>query len=234
MNPLRSIGRRWWVVVIGLLLSVVFYGLMLRSDGVYTAKTDVHFTAPGDSSFGSSNDRLRGSVVGFVAVVERVANDGRPADRLASTTATQAGAGVTRGTTVQLPNTGGQWQNSFGEPVLEIEVVGPDEGAVTTQLARTIRRVERIAEARQDGVPSGEMITTSSAPAELVPVTHLTRTPSTSLRALLALVTGGFAVSAALAVALDRALLARRRRRPTVDSQAQPITWLPERHLIRP
>ena len=119
---LGILGRRWYIVAIGLLLAVAAFAGMQRSGGAFAAETTVVFVAPGNQGIGEVSDVS--SLVGFAAVIERKIHDGRESDRLGEN-ASLYGAGIDQGTQVLLVNAGSQWTTSFAKPTLAIKVVGP-------------------------------------------------------------------------------------------------------------
>jgi hypothetical protein len=208
---LRIAGRRWYVIVAGLALAGLAFVLMNRVGGTYSAQSAVIFAAPGSSGVTQVEDGYVPSLIAFAAIVEREFRDGQPADRLASNDATLFGAGVTKGYDVELPNTGGQWQNSFSQPQLTISVVGPSAAWVRTTMNREIKRVETLADERQtsSGVTSNFAITTTLVPTT-PEIQYLGHTSSMRARALAALLGLGLGLSIAAAIAIDRMALRSR------------------------
>jgi hypothetical protein len=234
----RLLGRRWYVVLVGLAVAACSFLLMQRDEGLYTQHATMAFVAPGDAAVGVSNDALTESVVDFAASIERIMNDGKPVERLASAAATLNGAGVTEGYVVQLPNFGGQWQTSFSRPVLEVQVVGPSPAWVTDTMNRLQAQIVSTTAKQQASVPQSERISVAGAPAS---VQHVWRSTSTTLRAFVALGVLGLGVSIAAAITLDRLLAARAKRRAPTTSHLLPgtrvrihTTWKPVLPMNRP
>ncbi len=209
---LRILGRRWYVLAVGLAIVALCFTTMQRAGGAYSTQATVIFVAPGDRGVGETSDGYLNSLVDFAAVVEREYHDGRPADRLAEA-ASLFGAGVSDGEQVLLVNSGSQWENSFAKPAISIKVVGPTAREVRGRLDRIIRRIGALAAARQaeSGVDSTNAIGTERVPEQTV-VQYVGSTRGTQARALLALTVVGLGASSAAAVLLDRALARRRGR----------------------
>lgn len=207
----KLLARRWYVFVVVLALALVAFFSLLRSGGAYSSQVDVMFTAPGTANL-DSNDGYRDTLVNFAAAVEREFHRGAPADRLAEN-ASLFGAGVTQGYQVFLPNTGGQWQNSFSSPSLTIRVVGPSARWVLATQDELIARINELATSRQvaSGVAAANLIQTSLVPSPTV-IEHSGSSRSTQLRAFIALLATGAGLGVWAAHTLDR--LAGRRRRP--------------------
>jgi hypothetical protein len=214
----RVLGRRWYVMVAGVTLSALVFMSMAGVGDVYSTETNVIFVAPGDQSFGQVRDDNVESLVNFAAAVERVVLAGRPADRLASTDATLFGAGVRQGYEVSLPNSGGQWQNSFNQPILKVEVVGPSASWVSATLGRLLDRIDSVARERQaqSDVAPQNTITTERAPTT-ASIRDLGSTRSERARGAAALLALGLALSAIAAVLADRAADRRHSRRTTIS-----------------
>jgi hypothetical protein len=128
----------------------------------------------------------------------------------ADPTATLVGLGVRSGWSVTLPNRGGQYQNSFVDPYLDVQVVGPTRAQVHKTMARLINRIMAALTALQDAehVAPADRITAKVLPEPVPPVyfEHGSR-----IRALGASAAILITVAALAAAALSR--LARRRPR---------------------
>lgn len=208
---LSILGRRWYVLLLGVLASFGAFVAMEHAGGAYTAQTRVSFVAPGIPDVGQTDDGQLDTLVSFAAAIERDYHGG-PADRL-SANVTLYGAGVTEGEQVLLPNSGGQWQMSFGTPALDISVVGPSPEWVRAELDRTVARVKELTERQQAGVTPADRITTLVTPAE-APIGYAGSTKGMQARAAVVLLALGVGLSAGAAALLD-GLVSRRRARRT-------------------
>jgi hypothetical protein len=218
---LRSAGRRWYVVLVGLAVTVLCYSLLSHSGGAYSTQTSVLFVSPGDKGFGEINDGNLNSLIDFAAVVERKIHDGEPSDRLAEN-ASLYGSGISKGDQVLLINSGSQWENSFGTPALAIKVVGPSAAWVSNRLDEITSRILRISQTSQidAGVKTENMIATQLVPSTSA-VGYIGSTRSTQARGLVALLAVGGGLSLAAAVGLDR-LISRRSRRSFIPAAVHP------------
>lgn len=208
---LRSILRRWYVVIAGLLAVGLCYAAFTNSSSVYQSVSTVVFVSPGSAPITGVDVVQENSMVGFASMIERQMNDGRPVDRFASQTATLFGAGERQGYQVEVPNAGGQWNYYFPNPVLSVQVVGPTAEWVSATQSRLLDRITTLTAQDQDslGVSPSRLITAKLSSSDNAPqpvgATHAMR-----IRGLLALLAVGIALSAAAATWLDRLLLRRR------------------------
>lgn len=213
---LRILGRRWYVLLVGLAIAAMAFLALSRPGGAYSTQVSVVFVSPGDKVVGRVNDGNLESLVDFAAVVERKVHDGRLSDRMAEN-APLYGAGVDKGYQVLLVNSGTQWENSFGTPVLTVKVVGPSPEWVEDTLNAVTGRINRIARDTQlaSGATAKNMISSERVPST-PSVSYIGSTRATQVRALVALMAVGVVVSSGLAVVLDRTLIRRSRRKAQI------------------
>jgi hypothetical protein len=208
---LGIMARRWYIILLGMVAAGAAF-LMLHSDGAYTTQARVAFIGPGISQVGQTDDGQLETLTAFAAAVERQYHDGRGSDRLAEN-ATLYGAGITQGVEVLLPNTGGQWQMSFANAVIDVTVVGPTPAWVLAHRDAAVARIQDIARTQQRaaGVTNQNMITSLVIPASAVGRFGPTR--STQARAGAILLLLGVSLSAGAAALIDGAVSRRRHRR---------------------
>lgn len=225
LQLLRTLGHRWYIVAAGLILSVVAVMLLARATGpVYSAQTDVVFSAPGRGGLTASADGVMDGLVGLASAVQRDVGGRIPPPTLTTDNATLFGSGVSKGYTITLPNIGGQWQISYNDPKLTVSVVGPDPGWVRVTSDRLVAEIQHNALKRQidAGVPDYSRIVTGRVPKQ-TSVSSVSSSTSTDARAMIAVVMIGLSVSGTLAVLLDRrqALGRKRNRHATRPSRAE-------------
>lgn len=227
LQVLRILGRRWYVMVAGAILCVLAFWYLDRITGpVYSADTQVVFSAPGRGGLTGSADGVMDGLVGFASSVQRDVQHAVPGPALVTDRATLHGAGITKGYSITLPNVGGQWQLSYNDPALTVSVVGPSAEWVEATSDRLVRSIETAAAKRQAamGVLPDAMITTGRVP-DRTSIVYVGASKATELRAVVAISAIGFAISGAAAVALDRY-----RARRTVLTERR----LPDRKPSRP
>lgn len=169
------------IIVVGVVVATI-------SHGVYYATTDVYFfgSTKADNTLRAANT-LRNDqqpYVDFAAVIERQLNGNRPMAALSSTTATLYGAGVRQGYGVTLLNSGGQWQSSFADPVLRVEVVQPTAEATQKGMATILAKIQTVTvdTQRTVGAPPKTFVQATPNPSEPV----ISYIPARRTRALVA------------------------------------------------
>jgi hypothetical protein len=214
---LRTLLRRWYVVVL-ILAATVFAALAAgRVPGVFWTQVDVVFLPP--ASYNVLEDHADG-IVQFAAIVEREFN-GNPGDAVRGLpSGTLYGEGIRDGSEVVLLDSGGQWGTNYNRQVLSVEVVGASETEVTDTVADIGARIAALSIRIQDdaGVAPDARITTFESPAPPV-VAYI---GGSSRRAQAVILVLGGAVALALSVAVDYLLSRRtgRRQGPTGEGRS--------------
>jgi hypothetical protein len=122
MERLRSVRSRWYLLALGLLLTVVAVFLVPPARGVYWLQAGLVLLPPNRES--SNPLRVESeSLIYFAAAVEVEFNENRNGGRPASTAATLYGEGVRQGYSVVLNSIGSQWAPGYDRPHLSIQVV---------------------------------------------------------------------------------------------------------------
>jgi hypothetical protein len=202
---LRAFRERWYVLVLGLLLTAVGAAFAVRPAPLYWTQADVLVLAPGQTP--QDNPAYFG-IEGLTIVagmVEREVNGG-PVMRLADPSAPIYGAGVRDGFSVTLPNAGGQWTASFTRPVLSVEVVAPDPDVVAARYDAIVERVIAAGDRLQDAedVPLSVRVRLYPVTQD-PPVVYVGPTASEKLRGLAAVLLVGVFVSGSAAALLGGA-----------------------------
>jgi hypothetical protein len=203
----RILLRRWYVVVIAIISTILVLGQIVEVKPVYWTQVSMVFLRPIDA--GTTNV-LAGdaeSLIHFAAIVERDYNGNHPDASTASPDATLFGEGIRVGSKVSLPNTGGQWETNFNQPALSIQVVDETPERATAVLAGVIDRIEAIVAEEQAaaGVSAANEITTSVSPS--VPV--VSEVGARKSRAVVATLILGALAAVSVAVIADRRLSRR-------------------------
>lgn len=191
--------RRWAITL--MLVALAGFGMMLasRDVGVYWSRSTLVFVPPINAN--TRGNVLEGSdpsLVYFAAVIERTYNGGARRSSFSSDTAPLYGAGVRRGATVTLVNTGGQWQTVFDRPMLRIEVVDTSANAAQARMAQITEDLTDLVGQTQVGAGAygANFVSVQAVP----PVASVTYVPGNRNRAL----AGAFVLFSALIVAIVR------------------------------
>lgn len=208
IEALRALGRRWYVVLVGALLTAAAAAAAAQVGGVYTARTTVTLMPPvGWAVAGNTFTDSAASLVGFAKVVEETLTDGEGGQVFAAADTPLYGSGARSGELVYVPNYGGQWAPSFNQPALIVDVVGASPDEVAERVRALTADIDRIVTERQDemGVAADQRVTTYANPVD-PEVAHVG--PSRT-RALAGVGLLGAGVSIAAAFLVDRVLRRR-------------------------
>ncbi len=165
-----ALGRRWYVVLVGLGVTLGVLAGVARVEGVYVAQVDVVFLAPATSASPNRIASASNGVIATAGLVQRLVDPAREdGSHLVSTSAVVSlvGQGVRNGSAVVLPDTGGQWDHSFSRPVLSLEVTGSTADDVRVRAEDLVARVQETTRTAQvdAGVIESNAITTYPLPA---------------------------------------------------------------------
>lgn len=207
-DVVRALGRLWYVALYLAGATVVVAVLVAGRPGVYWTESRVQFYAPS----ASASNRLEKSVTGLTStagLVQRIVT-GEIKQSESAGTVTLPGRGVRRGSSVVLPNSGGQWGVNFQGSVLEVEAVGPTADDVAAQLDEKIDEIKvTLRETQlQAGVAPENMMSASELPGRPTIVYRDIR----STRAVGTVLLLGLSITVTLTCLLDRWAMGRRRR----------------------
>ena len=141
-DVLQAVRRRWYVAIVGLLLTVVACLFVLTKPGVYFSEADVYLIPPASGQARRLTNTSE-SIISVAGLVERKVRGFNEGEEPVSGDVTIVDMGVRHGSTAILPNSGGQWSYNFESPLLRVEAVS-SSAAETAEL-----RDDRIAQIRQ-------------------------------------------------------------------------------------
>jgi hypothetical protein len=165
-GALRALRRRWYVVLAGLLVTLLVCASETRAHGVFWTQVDVVFLIPPSTHAPNTLEASSSSLISTAGIVAIRVNQGKRATPLSSANVSLVGEGIFDGRSVQLPNTGGQWADNFSRPVLDVQVTGATYAAVKAELAATLADIQSELDRLQiaAGADQFNRITTQSAP----------------------------------------------------------------------
>lgn len=219
----RTLLRRWYVVVIGLLATFAGAVAVHGQEGVYTTRVDVQLIPPPtDTSLAETrlvdpNDAL----IALAGLIERELGDDEVDRREPVSPDTGlVDIGVVDGTLISLPNSGGQWGNMFNQPVLRVQAVAPTAEEAADRRNQAVASVRDVLERLQDqdGVAPRFRVASRLVPAS-PPVRYAAGHP-TRATAVTGLI--GLGLTCGAAVAMDRLMRHRSHRR--ARARVEPAT----------
>lgn len=163
---LRAMVVRWYITLVGVLLTALAVLAVRGTPGVYETSVDVQFLPP--STFvRTANNNPDNDLVAMAGLVEAELN--RDGERLqpASPDVPLSGMGVRTGTMVVLPNEDGQFDFTFREPLLRVKAVGASAEQAEDLRDQRVREIRDVLERLQvnDGVPARDRMGTRLVPA---------------------------------------------------------------------
>jgi hypothetical protein len=147
---LAACRRQWWMVILGCLgiAALVFFGIHPKP--VYYAQSKALFLAPVSLHNPNPLEVSSQSLISTAGIIQRDVSMDISRVRTTSPTLTLYDQGIYSGQVVRLPNYGGQYENNFSSPILDIEVTGSDGPAVLERMSVIQARVVKALTVRQD------------------------------------------------------------------------------------
>lgn len=207
---LRMLARRWYVVILGIVLTVAVLWPATHRPGIYWTQVNVVLLPPANDLYPNKLEDPHLSLTALAGVVVAEFNGQQKPLVTASADTTLYGEGKTSGIQVRMPNMGSQWIPLYISPTIDVQVVGNNANTVVDDVNRIADELGRLLEERQEtlGVVPSMRVTMIESPAE----------PSASYiagsrsRAMGAGALVGLTMTIALAYSLDRYLAHRRSR----------------------
>jgi hypothetical protein len=203
---------RWGALTLVALVMAAAVGVLaeeVRKPGVYWSDVRVRFVAPTTLTKQNSLQVTEQSLIMMAGAVGQMVDDTN-GPRPASPDATLVGLGVRSGWWVVLPNTGGQYQNSYSDPYLDVQVVAPTAAQVAQTLQRLVQRIhDGLATLQNDAhVAPQDRISSRVLPLSVAPIYYAhgshSRAVIASLVILIGLASVGFVVASRLPRRLSR------------------------------
>lgn len=203
--------RRWqlprWAALglVGVVLigAAVVLAKQVGKKGVYWSDVHVRFVAPTTLTQQNSLQVSEQSLIMTAGAVGQMVDDSnRP--RPASPDATLAGLGIRSGWSVTLPNSGGQYQNFYADPYLDVQVVESTAEGVAQTIKGLINRIQQaLTQLQADAhVAPAHRITSRALPLTVAPIYYIhgshSRAIVASLVILIVLAAVGFVVAGRL------------------------------------
>ena len=206
--------RRWYMVALGLALSMAALGAIRSSEPVFWTEADVTFLAPEREPAYWISGGSAMTLTEFADIVRRRVNQEAPSIDLALTRGTLYGAGVQKGFSVTLPANGGQWNKTFSQPVLKVQVVDTSAERVNQVLAGVLDHInDATIRLQNEASVKADLISTQTTPSQ-AEVIFGGGTPVTRIKGAVVWAGLSLALTSLLTLYADR-ILARRRQNLT-------------------
>lgn len=208
----RALARRWYVLLLGAILTAAAATVAVHATGVYTARTAITLSAPADWRVaGNAFTDSAASLVGFAKLVEQSLPSVQTGQLFSAADTPLYGSGIRDGAVVYVPTYGGQWAPNYNRPTLFIDVVAPRAAdvdrrvrALTEEIALTMDRLQD-----EQGVADDQRVQWSASPT----APGVTYIGPNRMRALSGIGALGLGASIVTALAVDTALRRRAARR---------------------
>lgn len=206
----RVARRRWWVLLLGMVLTAVGCYVVQRAPGVYWAYTKVIFlppVAPGQENPIAPDSS---SVIPLAGIIQDEIYQGSPPLGSNGQDVTLVDQGIYDGWSVRLPNSGGQWATNYAEPFLIVQASGPSAQVVRARMYDLIDQITRLVAAHEDAahVPVASRVDFTMSPSAVaVQYSNGHRSRAEAIIVLL-----GVGLSLAVCIVIDRVAQTRRPR----------------------
>ncbi len=225
LDILHAALRRWYVLLLVLVLAGFLTATFFRDSGTFTSRTAVTFTLPARTTLMANSGSNDSSVIAFAGAIATEINHGRPATTYSSVDAPYYGAGVREGILVSLRNEGNQWVASFPSATIEIQIVGQTREWVKEQQQQLLTRIAYVTNALQNAtVPSAADRITATVEPTSTQIDEITPTRTTEILALAAMALAGVILGTWSAVAVDLWIMRRSASRSESTSRRVPTT----------
>lgn len=200
--------RRWYVVLVGAVVSLGCVYVATHQPPVYWTQFNVLLLGPQDPEFPNYLEDPRFTLYPLAGVVVDDVNGGERGMMTASTDTNMVGQGISDGVQVRVPNLGTQWRRDMSASHIDVQVAAPTQEEVVRRAERTLDEVAAALQTRQDelGIVAGMRVT--SVPATKAPPVY--QIGGNRLRAAAATGMSGAAVTFFLVYALERQRARRR------------------------
>jgi uncharacterized membrane protein len=165
---LSLVLRRWYLMLLGAIISVVALYLITHRPGVYWTHINVIVLAPVHKFYPNNLEDPDHSLAPMAGLLVADWNGTNRPPLMATGETTLYGQGLRQGIEVRVPNQGNQWQPLYFAPNIDVQVVGSTPEIVEQQAHRVRAELEGLLQKRQDamGIQWGQRMTTMMSPTD--------------------------------------------------------------------
>lgn len=147
---LRLLVRRWYLVLVGMTLTLVTLWPATHRPGVYWAQVNLLLLPPTSEYFPNILEDPQYSLSALAGVIVSDYNGQNEPPLMASAETTLYGEGRTSGVEVRMPNVGNQWKPLYPTATIDLQAVGASPQSVIEQVSDTTRTLDNLLATRQD------------------------------------------------------------------------------------
>ena len=209
---LSLVLRRWYLVLLGVAITVGALYLVINRPGVYWTQVAVVVQGPVDKYYPNNFEDPDEVLIPMAAVLAADWNGvERPLLTASGETTTLFGEGQRKGIQVRVPNEGSQWVPLFYSPSIDVQVVDSNPDMVAQEARRVTAELDEMLQRRQDavGVKREFRMTTMVSPSDPT-IEYIS---GSRTRAALAAGVVGMALTTIAVYWTDRWLIWKRSRR---------------------
>ena len=158
---LHAALRRWYVMIIGAVVSLGFVYVATHQPPVYWTQFNVLLIGPKNPEFPNYLEDSRYALDPIVGLVVNDENKGESTMVTASTETNMVGQGLTDGVQVRVPNLGTQWRRNPSANYIDVQVAAPTLKELLRRVDTTLDEVAAALDVRQDelGIVPGMRVT---------------------------------------------------------------------------
>lgn len=165
---LRSMFRRWYVVLVGLVVTAAVLWPTTHRPGVYWTQFNVVLLPPVYAYFPNKLENPQYSLGPLAGVIASDFNGNNRPLLTASPDTTLFGIGQRAGVQVRVPNLGNQWTPYYPSPTIDVQVVDIDPALVSAESQRVVSELKRLLDTRQDqqGIDPSMRVSILASPSD--------------------------------------------------------------------
>lgn len=165
-GAVAAIRRRWYLIAIGMLCTALALYVIQTRPPVLMSRAMVYFLAPASEYFPNVVETRSFDLVDVAGIVGKRINGSSSLSKTASTDVTLVGRGIDDGSSIKLPDHGGQWSAYYDTQALDIQITAPTEEEIRSRQAEIFARIDSELSALQDelGVPTQDRVATKVLP----------------------------------------------------------------------